>query len=145
MPEASVEELDEVGSFRLRFRVSYGQQAVEDPFAQVRIARAASGIDAAWLQLTRNTADLFAIARSGRKPSTTLRARARPGQVLATERAVDAVDLLMETMRSGALRNDDGVLQNLHAGCGQAANDTERAPVLVVKGAPGLAVEDPLL
>ncbi|WP_439957564.1 3-hydroxy-9,10-secoandrosta-1,3,5(10)-triene-9,17-dione monooxygenase oxygenase subunit [Nocardia crassostreae] len=40
-----------------RVRLSYGGQKVsEDPFAQVRIARAASEIDAAILQMERNTA-----------------------------------------------------------------------------------------
>ncbi|MFD8975636.1 3-hydroxy-9,10-secoandrosta-1,3,5(10)-triene-9,17-dione monooxygenase oxygenase subunit [Streptomyces sp. NPDC059593] len=138
-----------VAAARAGLRASSGPRVAEDPFAQVRLARAAGDIDASRLQLSRNTADLYAVARDGREPSTSLRARARRDQVLATERAIAAVDLLMENAGGSALRGGGDVLQrawrDLHTGRGQAANDVERALVLFGQDALGIAVHDPML
>ncbi|GEB55815.1 3-hydroxy-9,10-secoandrosta-1,3,5(10)-triene-9,17-dione monooxygenase oxygenase subunit [Streptomyces gardneri] len=138
-----------VAAARESFRASYGQRVAEDPFAQVRVARAAGDIDASRLQLDRNTADLYAVARDRREPSTSLRARARRDQVLATERAISAVDLLMENAGGSPLRGGADVLQrawrDLHTGRGQAANDVERALLLFGQDALGIAVHDPML
>ncbi|MFF8837341.1 3-hydroxy-9,10-secoandrosta-1,3,5(10)-triene-9,17-dione monooxygenase oxygenase subunit [Streptomyces sp. NPDC015130] len=138
-----------VTAARESLRASYGQRAAEDPFAQVRVARAAGDIDASRLQLHRNTAELYAVARDGGEPSTSLRARARRDQVLATERAIAAVDLLMENAGGGPMRGGADVLQrawrDLHTGRGQAANDVERALLLFGRDALGIAVQDPML
>ncbi|MFI8964633.1 3-hydroxy-9,10-secoandrosta-1,3,5(10)-triene-9,17-dione monooxygenase oxygenase subunit [Streptomyces sp. NPDC053493] len=138
-----------VAATRERFRVSYGQQVAEDPFAQVRIARAASDIDAAWLQLTRNIAELYERARAGAELTTVLRARARRDQVAATERAVAAVDLLVENAGGGAMRTGDNPVQrawrDVHTGRGHAANDPERALVLFGQAALGLDIQDTML
>ena len=67
---------------RDRVRASYvGQKAAEDPFGQVRIAEAAGLIDAAWLALERNMAELMAHARRGREAAAAAAAAgaARPG------------------------------------------------------------------
>ncbi|MGW2405531.1 3-hydroxy-9,10-secoandrosta-1,3,5(10)-triene-9,17-dione monooxygenase oxygenase subunit [Streptomyces sp. NPDC001739] len=140
---------DHVATARRRSQVSPGQRVAEDPFAQVRLARAASDIDAAWLQLTRNMGEMYALARSGAELPMELRVRARRDQVRATERAVAAVDLLMENAGGSALRSGDHVLQrawrDVHTGRGQAANDAERALVLFGRHALGLDVQDPML
>ncbi|GLX36477.1 acyl-CoA dehydrogenase [Streptomyces roseochromogenus] len=140
---------DHVAQTRERFRVSYGQQVAEDPFAQVRIARAASDIDASWMQLQRNIADLYALAERGETLPTALRTRARRDQVLATERCVRAVDLLMENAGGGALRTGPNPVQrawrDIHTGRGHAANDPERALVLFGQGALGLDIQDTML
>ncbi|MFB6842978.1 3-hydroxy-9,10-secoandrosta-1,3,5(10)-triene-9,17-dione monooxygenase oxygenase subunit [Streptomyces sp. NPDC056361] len=134
---------DQVAAARRRPRVG------EDPFAQVRIARAAGEIDAARLQLSRNMAELYALARAGAEIPRELRARTRRDQALATERAVTAVDLLMENAGRGPLRVGDDVLQrawrDLHTGRGQAANDVDRALVLYAQDALGMDVRDPML
>ncbi|WP_418956470.1 3-hydroxy-9,10-secoandrosta-1,3,5(10)-triene-9,17-dione monooxygenase oxygenase subunit [Streptomyces tritici] len=134
---------------RERFRVSYGQQVAQDPFAQVRIARAAGDIDAAWLQLTRNIAELYGLAERGEPLPMALRARARRDQVLATERAVAAVDLLMENAGGSAMRTGPGALQrawrDVHTGRGHAANDPERALALYGQAALGLDIQDTML
>ncbi|MEU7642954.1 3-hydroxy-9,10-secoandrosta-1,3,5(10)-triene-9,17-dione monooxygenase oxygenase subunit [Streptomyces sp. NPDC039016] len=138
-----------VAATRERFRVSYGQKVVEDPFAQVRIARAASDIDAAWLQLTRNIGELYDIAVRGEDLPMALRTRARRDQVLATERAVAAVDLLMENSGGKAMRTGPNLVQrawrDAHTGRGHAANDPERALVLFGQGALGLDIQDTML
>ncbi|MGW8887432.1 3-hydroxy-9,10-secoandrosta-1,3,5(10)-triene-9,17-dione monooxygenase oxygenase subunit [Streptomyces sp. NPDC055749] len=139
-----------VAATRERFRISYGQQVAEDPFAQVRIARAASDIDASWLQLMRNIGELYELAARGEGLPMLLRARARRDQVLATERCVAAVDLLMENAGGSAMRTKGGnVVQrawrDVHTGRGHAANDPERALVLFGQGALGLDIQDTML
>ncbi|MEU6478208.1 3-hydroxy-9,10-secoandrosta-1,3,5(10)-triene-9,17-dione monooxygenase oxygenase subunit [Streptomyces sp. NPDC047017] len=129
-----------------RIRVSYGQKVAEDPFAQVRIARAASDIDAGWLQLSRNIADLYARAERREPLPMALRTRVRRDQVLATERAVAALDLLMENSGGNAMRTGPGPLQrawrDAHTGRGHAANDPERALVMFGQAALGMDLHD---
>ncbi|PWK66119.1 3-hydroxy-9,10-secoandrosta-1,3,5(10)-triene-9,17-dione monooxygenase [Streptomyces sp. CG 926] len=138
-----------VEATRHRLRVSYGQQVAEDPFAQVRIARAAGDIDASWLQLRRNIDELYALAERGAELPTTLRTRVRRDQVLATERCVAAVDLLMENAGGSAMRTGPDRVQrawrDVHTGRGHAANDPERALVLFGQGALGLDIQDTML
>ncbi|MFF5282838.1 3-hydroxy-9,10-secoandrosta-1,3,5(10)-triene-9,17-dione monooxygenase oxygenase subunit [Streptomyces sp. NPDC013171] len=140
---------DQLGTARARLRNDQGRRTAEDPFAQVRIARAAGEIDAARLQLARNMAELYAVARAGAEIPRELRARARRDQALATERALTAVDLLMENAGRGPLHVGDDVLQrawrDLHTGRGQAANDIERALVLYAQDALGMDVHDPMV
>ncbi|MFI9025686.1 3-hydroxy-9,10-secoandrosta-1,3,5(10)-triene-9,17-dione monooxygenase oxygenase subunit [Streptomyces sp. NPDC053560] len=134
---------------RERIRVSYGQKVAEDPFAQVRIARAAGDIDAAWLQLRRNMSELYGCAERGEDPTPELRARVRRDQVMATERAVSAVDLLVENAGGSAMRNGPSPVQrawrDVHTGRGHAANDPERALVLFGQAALGIEIQDTML
>ena len=134
---------------RDRIRVAGMTKAAEDPFAQVRIGRAASLIDAAWLQLTRNISELYDCAQRGEDPPMPLRTRLRRDQVLATERSVDAVDLLMDSAGGSAMRTGDNVVQrawrDVHTGRGHVTNDPERALVLFGRNALGLDVSDPFL
>jgi len=147
MAEAAYEAY--LAAMRTRIRVSGGGPVAEDPFAQVRAGRAASEIDAAWLQLSRNVADLHDWARRGEQPPMRLRTRLRRDQVLATERAVTAVDLLMENAGGSAMRTGDNVLQrawrDVHTGRGHITNDPEKALVLFGREAFGLDVSDPML
>jgi 3-hydroxy-9,10-secoandrosta-1,3,5(10)-triene-9,17-dione monooxygenase len=147
MAEAAYEAY--LTAMRTRIRASGGAPVAEDPFAQVRAGRAASEIDAAWLQLSRNVADLYDVVKRGEKPPMRLRTRLRRDQVLATERAVTAVDLLMENAGGGALRTGDNVLQrawrDVHTGRGHITNDPEKALVLFGREAFGFDVSDPML
>ncbi|WP_086828750.1 3-hydroxy-9,10-secoandrosta-1,3,5(10)-triene-9,17-dione monooxygenase oxygenase subunit [Streptomyces sp. NRRL B-24572] len=140
---------DQVDAARERLKAPQGRRATEDPFAQARIARAAGEIDAARLQLHRNMTELYALARDGAPIPMELRARTRRDQALATERAITAVDLLMENAGRGPLHVGDDVLQrawrDLHTGRGQAANDVDRALVLYAQDALGMDVHDPML
>ncbi|POX57375.1 flavin-dependent monooxygenase [Streptomyces sp. Ru71] len=131
---------------RQRFRVSYGQKVAEDPFAQVRIARAGSDIDASWLQLSRNIAEMYDLARRGEEIPMALRTRTRRDQVLATERSVAALDLLMENAGGNAMRTGPHPVQrawrDAHTGRGHAANDPERALVMFGQSALGMDIHD---
>ncbi|MEC3915598.1 3-hydroxy-9,10-secoandrosta-1,3,5(10)-triene-9,17-dione monooxygenase oxygenase subunit [Nocardia sp. CDC160] len=105
------------------------------PFAQdtatlERIAQAASEIDAAWLQLTRNTNALLDLARQHRPIPMLDRARTRRDQVRGTERSIFALDRLFENSGGRALRSDTALQRfwrDAHAGRAHAANDPERA------------------
>jgi len=117
-----------------RVRAAFaGEKAKDDPFAKVRIAEAASDIDAAWRQLIGNVGDEYALLAAGKEIPFDLRARARRDQVRATGRAISSVDRLFEASGATALANDAPVQRfwrDAHAGRVHAANDPERAYVI---------------
>jgi 3-hydroxy-9,10-secoandrosta-1,3,5(10)-triene-9,17-dione monooxygenase len=129
---------------RKRVRASYaGQKAAEDPHGQVRVAQAAAEIDAAWLALERNMADLMTHARAGEKIPIPLRLRVRRDQVLGTGRAISAVDLLFENSGGRALAAGTVIQRfwrDAHAGRVHAINDPERALTMFGRGELGLDV-----
>jgi len=113
-----------------RVRAAFaGEKAKDDPFAKVRIAEAASDIDAAWRQLIGNVSDEYALLSAGKEIPFDLRARARRDQVRATGRSIASVDRLFEASGATALANDAPVQRfwrDAHAGRVHAANDPER-------------------
>ena len=131
---------------RKRVRAAYaGEQSKEDPFAKVRIAEAASEIDAAWLQLTHNIEELYQLAIRGEKMPISTRLRVRRDQVRGTERAIWAIDRLFENSGGRALQRGTPIQRfwrDAHAGRVHAANDAERAYVMFGTGAFGLTVEN---
>ncbi|SEC29943.1 3-hydroxy-9,10-secoandrosta-1,3,5(10)-triene-9,17-dione monooxygenase [Amycolatopsis tolypomycina] len=131
---------------RKRVRAAYaGEQSKEDPFAKVRIAEAASEIDAAWLQLTRNIEELYGLAKREERLPADLRLRVRRDQVRGTERAISAIDRLFENSGGRAIQRGTPIQRfwrDAHAGRVHAANDAERAYVMYGTGAFGLPVEN---
>ncbi|WP_439378343.1 3-hydroxy-9,10-secoandrosta-1,3,5(10)-triene-9,17-dione monooxygenase oxygenase subunit [Amycolatopsis lexingtonensis] len=131
---------------RKRVRAAYaGEQSKEDPFAKVRIAEAASEIDAAWLQLTRNIEELYELAKREERLPADLRLRVRRDQVRGTERAISAIDRLFENSGGRAIQRGTPIQRfwrDAHAGRVHAANDAERAYVMFGTGAFGLPVEN---
>jgi 3-hydroxy-9,10-secoandrosta-1,3,5(10)-triene-9,17-dione monooxygenase len=123
---------------RGRVRASYvGQKAAEDPFGQVRIAEAASLLDAAWAALERNMAELMTHARAGEKIPLPLRLRVRRDQVTGTGQAIRAVDLLFENSGGRALKTGTPIQRfwrDAHAGRVHAINDPERALSMFGRG-----------
>jgi 3-hydroxy-9,10-secoandrosta-1,3,5(10)-triene-9,17-dione monooxygenase len=117
-----------------RVRAAFaGEKTKDDPFAKVRIAEAASDIDAAWRQLIGNVSDEYRFLAAGREIPFELRARARRDQVRATGRAIASVDRLFEASGATALANDAPIQRfwrDAHAGRVHAANDPERAYVI---------------
>jgi len=117
-----------------RVRAAFaGEKAKDDPFAKVRIAEAASDIDAAWSQLIGNVSDEYALLAAGKEIPFGLRARARRDQVRATGRAIASIDRLFEASGATALANDAPIQRfwrDAHAGRVHAANDPERAYLL---------------
>ncbi|QLY30191.1 3-hydroxy-9,10-secoandrosta-1,3,5(10)-triene-9,17-dione monooxygenase oxygenase subunit [Nocardia huaxiensis] len=134
---------------RERVRLSYGGQKVsEDPFAHVRIARAASEIDAAILQMERNISEQLRYAEAGEEIPFESRLRARRDQVRGTERALEAIDLLFKNSGGHSIRRPNPIerhWRDAHAGSVHAINDVERALAMFGKGAMGLEVTDRML
>ncbi|MFE7743822.1 3-hydroxy-9,10-secoandrosta-1,3,5(10)-triene-9,17-dione monooxygenase oxygenase subunit [Nocardia sp. NPDC057455] len=129
-----------------RVRAAYaGEKAKEDPFAKVRIAEAASDIDAAWRQLSGNVADEYALLVAGEEIPFDLRVRARRDQVRATGRSIAAIDKLFESSGATALSNGTPLQRfwrDAHAGRVHAANDPERAYLMYGTHEFGLPVTD---
>jgi 3-hydroxy-9,10-secoandrosta-1,3,5(10)-triene-9,17-dione monooxygenase len=140
---------DWVAHMRDRVRVSpAGGRFAEDPFAQVAVARAASQIDAACLQMDRNLDELFACATRAEPIPMELRLRARRDQVLGTERALEAIDLLFKTAGGNSLHRGNPIeraWRDAHAGSVHVANDVERALAGYGRHAFGLPVTDTLV
>ncbi|AWK70342.1 flavin-dependent monooxygenase [Rhodococcus oxybenzonivorans] len=134
---------------RERVRLSLGGgRFVEDQFAQVSVARASSEIDAAILQMDRNVRELWELAVAGEELPMALRLRVRRDQVRATERALDAIDLLFKTAGASSLSRGNAIeraWRDAHAGSVHVANEPERALALFGRGAFGLPVEDNLV
>ncbi|MPY79418.1 MAG: flavin-dependent monooxygenase [Actinophytocola sp.] len=134
---------------RERVRLSYGGQKVaEDPFAHVRVARAASEIDAAILQLEHNISEQLRFADAGEEIPYELRLRARRDQVRGTERAIEAIELLFANSGGHSLKSGNPIerhWRDAHAGSVHVANDVERALALFGQGEFGLPVADRLV
>jgi 3-hydroxy-9,10-secoandrosta-1,3,5(10)-triene-9,17-dione monooxygenase len=128
-----------------RVRASYvGQKAAEDPHAQVRVAEAAADLDAAWLALERNMAELMEHARAGTKIPLPLRLRVRRDQVRGTGQAISAVDRLFENSGGRALKVGTPIQRfwrDAHAGRVHAINDPERALSAFGRGEFGLRIQ----
>lgn len=116
---------------KARVRAAYaGEKASLDPFAAVRIAKAASEIDAAWALTMNNIRDEMALVAKGEKIPLSLRLKVRRDQVLGTQRAIDAIDALFEASGGRALAEGtylQRTWRDAHAGRVHAANDPERA------------------
>ncbi|MBF0661516.1 3-hydroxy-9,10-secoandrosta-1,3,5(10)-triene-9,17-dione monooxygenase oxygenase subunit [Rhodococcus sp. (in: high G+C Gram-positive bacteria)] len=138
-----------LAAMRERVRLSLGGgRFADDPFAQVAVGRASSEIDAAVLQLERNIRELWRLAEAGDDIPFSLRLRTRRDQVRATERAVEAIDLLFKTAGGTSLFLGNVIeraWRDAHAGSMHVANEPERAFALYGKDAFGLPVEDNLV
>lgn len=132
-----------------RIRAAYaGEKAKDDPFTKVRIAEAASDIDAAWRQLSGNVADEYACLLASEKVPFELRTRARRDQVRATGRAIASIDKLFESSGATALANGTPLQRfwrDAHAGRVHAANDPERAYLIYGTHEFGLPVGDTMV
>ncbi|MFJ5712549.1 3-hydroxy-9,10-secoandrosta-1,3,5(10)-triene-9,17-dione monooxygenase oxygenase subunit [Streptomyces sp. NPDC093105] len=135
----------------LRARIAAGTPRRGDLEAagQLRIARGAGEIDAAWRQLIGNIGELYDCAQRDEAPSLALRARARRDQVLAAERAMEVVDTLMAYAGGNAMRAGAGVLQrawrDTRTARGHAANDIERGLLPFAQQALGLEVREAMV
>ncbi|MFD4356024.1 3-hydroxy-9,10-secoandrosta-1,3,5(10)-triene-9,17-dione monooxygenase oxygenase subunit [Nocardia sp. NPDC058518] len=132
-----------------RVRAAFaGENAKDDPFAKVRVAEAASDIDAAWRQLSGNVAEEYALLLAGEEVPFDLRVRARRDQVRATGRVIASIDKLFESSGATALANGTPLQRfwrDAHAGRVHAANDPERAYVMYGTHEFGLPVTDAMV
>jgi 3-hydroxy-9,10-secoandrosta-1,3,5(10)-triene-9,17-dione monooxygenase len=130
---------------RERVRASTGGRAAEDAFNQLRIAEAASKIDAAILQIERNIGLEMEHAEKGEKIPFPLRVQTRRDQVNATSSAIAAVDRLFESAGGRALKAGTPIQRfwrDAHAGRVHAINDPEKALAMYGQAQLGLKVQD---
>ncbi len=114
-----------------RVRAAYlAEKTSNDPYATVRISRAANEIDSAWVLQMHNLSELMACVERGEKIPLRLRLKVRRDQVIASERGIRAIDTMFEASGGRALA-EGAYLQrawrDAHAGRVHAANDPERA------------------
>ncbi|MGU3292799.1 3-hydroxy-9,10-secoandrosta-1,3,5(10)-triene-9,17-dione monooxygenase oxygenase subunit [Williamsia sp. M5A3_1d] len=132
-----------------RVRAAYaGEKAKDDPFGKVRIAEAASDIDAAWRQLSGNVQDEYDLILAGKEVPMELRLRARRDQVRASSRSISAIDRLFEAAGARALDSDQPLQRfwrDAHAGRVHAANDAERAYQAFANGEYGIPIGDTMV
>jgi 3-hydroxy-9,10-secoandrosta-1,3,5(10)-triene-9,17-dione monooxygenase len=138
-----------IAAMRDRVRLSLGGgRFSEDRFAHVAVARAASEIDAAILQMNRNVAEIYEYAAADQEIPMELRLRTRRDQVRGTERALEAIDILFKTAGGNSLKRGNPIeraWRDAHAGSVHVANDVERALAMYGRGEFGFAVEDNLV
>ena len=130
---------------RERVRASTGGKAAEDSFNQVRIAEAASRLDAAVLQIERNIEQELDYVTRDEKIPMALRVQVRRDQVNATGAAIAAVDRLFESAGGRALRTGTPIQRfwrDAHAGRVHAINDPEKALAMYGQFELGLKVQD---
>lgn len=130
-------------------RLSLGGTSLDEG-ARLRsgLGRAGTDIDASVLQTERNLEEAYAAALAGRAPDLRLRLRARRDQVRATERCVEAVDLLFSDRHRLSVRRGGPVeraWRDVHAARIHVGNDGGRAYDLYGAHELGLGVEDDLL
>jgi 3-hydroxy-9,10-secoandrosta-1,3,5(10)-triene-9,17-dione monooxygenase len=132
-----------------RVRAAFaGEKSKDDPFAKVRIAEAASDIDAAWRQLIGNVGEEYALLQAGKEIPFELRARARRDQVRATARSIASIDLLFESAGATALVSTAPLQRfwrDAHAGRVHAANEPERAYLIFGNNEFGLPPADTMV
>lgn len=138
-----------ISAMRNRIRLSMGGgRYSEDQFAHVAVARAASEIDAAILQMDRNVSELYGHAIRREEIPAELRLRTRRDQVRGTERALEAIDILFKTAGGNSLKRGNPIersWRDAHAGSVHVANDVERALAMYGRGEFGFTVEDNLI
>jgi 3-hydroxy-9,10-secoandrosta-1,3,5(10)-triene-9,17-dione monooxygenase len=114
-----------------RVRAAYlAEKTANDPYATVRIARAANEIDSAWVLQMHNLRELIKCVERGEKIPLQLRLKVRRDQVIASERAIRAIDMMFEASGGRALAEGTYLQRqwrDAHAGRVHAANDPERA------------------
>jgi 3-hydroxy-9,10-secoandrosta-1,3,5(10)-triene-9,17-dione monooxygenase len=114
-----------------RVRAAYlAEKTANDPYATVRIARAANEIDSAWVLQMHNLKQLQASVAEGERIPLQLRLKVRRDQVIASERAIRAIDMMFEASGGRALAEGTYLQRqwrDAHAGRVHAANDPERA------------------
>jgi 3-hydroxy-9,10-secoandrosta-1,3,5(10)-triene-9,17-dione monooxygenase len=134
---------------RQRTRLSHGGRAFSaDGSAPAAVARGAGEIDASVLQIDRDLRELMDHASRNERIPIELRLRARRDQVRGTERAVEAMDLLLKAAGGHGVQNDNPIQRgwrDVHTGAAHVVNDVEQGMSLYGRWAYGLGVDDSLI
>ncbi|MFI7524074.1 3-hydroxy-9,10-secoandrosta-1,3,5(10)-triene-9,17-dione monooxygenase oxygenase subunit [Nocardia salmonicida] len=135
-----------VDRMKERVRLSYGGQKVaDDPFAHVRVARAAGDIEASILTMEHNIAELSRYVEAGEELPERIRLRARRDQVLGTERSINAVEILFANSGGHSIQRGNPIerhWRDVHAGSVHVINDVERALAMYGRGEFGVPINE---
>jgi 3-hydroxy-9,10-secoandrosta-1,3,5(10)-triene-9,17-dione monooxygenase len=134
---------------RRRSRLSHGGRKWSgDEFAPVAVARGVGELDASVLQLERNLREQLEHALRNEPIPIELRLRARRDQVRGTERAVEAMDLLLKAAGGHGVQRGNPIeraWRDVHTGAAHVVNDVEQGMSLYGRWAYGLGVDDSLI
>jgi 3-hydroxy-9,10-secoandrosta-1,3,5(10)-triene-9,17-dione monooxygenase len=112
-------------------RTAYDRKLVaEDPFAQMRLAEAASEVDGARSRMLDSFDEMMRLAAEGREISVERRARLRWDAANAVRIGVHAVDLMFESSGGRAIFLDNPIqryFRDVHAIRAHALNNPQRA------------------
>jgi 3-hydroxy-9,10-secoandrosta-1,3,5(10)-triene-9,17-dione monooxygenase len=112
-------------------RTAYDHKLVaEDPFAQMRLAQAASEIDGARQRMLDTFDEMMRLATDGREITVERRARLRWDAANAVRLSVHAVDLMFESSGGRAIFLDNPIqryFRDVHAIRAHALNNPQRA------------------
>ncbi|MGA8566674.1 MAG: 3-hydroxy-9,10-secoandrosta-1,3,5(10)-triene-9,17-dione monooxygenase oxygenase subunit [Candidatus Binataceae bacterium] len=112
-------------------RTAYDHKMVaEDPFAQMRLAEAASAVDGARQRMLDTFDEMMRLAADGREISVERRARLRWDAANAVQLSVHAVDLMFESSGGRAIFLDNPIqryFRDVHAIRAHALNNPQRA------------------
>jgi len=112
-------------------RTAYDHKIVaEDPFAQMRLAEAASEVDGARQRMLDTFDEMMRLAADGREISVERRARLRWDAANAVRQSVHAVDLMFESSGGRAIFLDNPIqryFRDVHAIRAHALNNPQRA------------------
>ncbi|MFE7721457.1 acyl-CoA dehydrogenase family protein [Nocardia rhizosphaerihabitans] len=136
---------------RTRSRAAHsvgGLRSIDDAFAHVAVARAITEIDASVLQLERDLGEAVDLAVDGTPIPMELRLRARRDQVRATERAVEAVDLLAKAAGGHAVQHGvmlERAARAVRTAAAHLVNNPEQALHQYGRWAYGLGIDDSMI
>ncbi|TNM50847.1 flavin-dependent monooxygenase [Nocardioides albidus] len=133
---------------RQRSRLSLGARSGEDPSTSLAIARGLNELDASVLQIERDLRELHACALHNEPVPIELRLRARRDQVLSTERAVDAIELLLRAAGGHGVQGSTPILRawrDIHTGAAHLVNNVGQGAGLYGRWALGFGVDDTLV
>ena len=102
----------------------------EDPFAQLRLAEAASAVDGAGQRMLDTFDEMMRLAADRREISVARRARLRWDAANAVQLSVHAVDLMFESSGGRAVFQDNPIqryFRDVHAIRAHALNNPQRA------------------
>ena len=112
-------------------RTAYDHKMVtQDPFAQMRLAEAASAVDGAGQRMIDTFDEMMRLAADGREISVARRARLRWDAANAVQLSVHAVDLMFESSGGRAIFQDNPIqryFRDVHAMRAHALNNPQRA------------------
>jgi len=115
-------------------------KAIDDPYAQLRLAEVTAAVDGAVLQMRHNLEEMMALARAGDHPSMIRRARYRFDASRATRIATECVDSVFGASGGRALLLENWLqrgFRDVHAMRNHASNNPEHAAQIYARAELG--------